>query len=94
MASRFHCASAVHLRADLVGQATRRSRERSEIRQGSREPSAERQLENLAFALGTRAAEALEDPALDVAAIHQRLERMDADHGSAARERGARPERS
>jgi hypothetical protein len=41
----------------------------------SRGPSAERQRENLTFALGTRAVEALEDIALNVAAIRQRLER-------------------
>jgi hypothetical protein len=40
-----------------------------------REPSAERQRENLTFALATRAVEALEDLALNVAAIRQRLER-------------------
>jgi hypothetical protein len=39
------------------------------------EPSAERQRENLTFALATRAVEALEDVALNVAAIRQRLER-------------------
>jgi hypothetical protein len=48
--------------------ATRSGRE-------SRGPSAERQRENLTFALGTRAVEALEDLALNVAAIRQRLER-------------------
>jgi len=42
-----------------------------------REPSPEEQRENLTFALGTRAVEALEDLALNVAAIRQRLERMD-----------------
>ena len=57
--------------------ATRRPRERSEIPQGDREPSAEQQRENLTFALATRAVEALEDVALNVAAIRQRLERMD-----------------
>jgi hypothetical protein len=49
-------------------EATRSARE-------SRGPSAERQRENLTFALGTRAVEALEDIALNVAAIRQRLER-------------------
>jgi uncharacterized membrane protein YccC len=39
------------------------------------EPSAEEQRENLTFALATRAVEALEDLALNVAAIRQRLER-------------------
>jgi hypothetical protein len=58
-------------------EATRRSRERSEAAQGNREPSPERQRENLTFALATRAVEALEDLALNVAAIRQRLERMD-----------------
>jgi hypothetical protein len=58
-------------------EATRRPRERSEISQGNREPSAERQRENLKFALATRAVDALEDLALNVAAIRQRLERMD-----------------
>jgi hypothetical protein len=42
---------------------------------GAREPSPERQRENLTFALATRAVEALEDLALNVAAIRQRLER-------------------
>ena len=42
-----------------------------------REPSPDEQRENLTFALGTRAVEALEDLALNVAAIRQRLERMD-----------------
>jgi hypothetical protein len=51
-----------------------------------REPSPEEQRENLTFALATRAVEALEDLALDVAAIRQRLERV---HDEAAQ---ARPE--
>src|SRR5918997_1281396 len=55
-------------------EATRRPRERSEILQGAREPSADQQRENLTFALATRAVEAL---ALNVAAIRQRLERTD-----------------
>ena len=42
-----------------------------------REPSPEEQRQNLGFALATRAVEALEDVALNVAAIRQRLERMD-----------------
>ncbi len=41
----------------------------------SRGPSPQQQRENLTFALGTRAVEALEDLALNVAAIRQRLER-------------------
>ncbi|MGR7024198.1 hypothetical protein [Geodermatophilus sp. URMC 62] len=44
-------------------------------RERHREPSAEERRENLTFALATRAVEALEDLALDVAAIRQRLER-------------------
>jgi hypothetical protein len=52
--------------------ATRSGRE-------SRGPSSERQRENLTFALGTRAVEALEDLALNVAAIRQRLERTQTD---------------
>jgi hypothetical protein len=62
---------------DPWAAATRRPRERSEIAQGNREPSAEQQRENLTFALATRAVEALEDLALNVAAIRQRLERTD-----------------
>jgi hypothetical protein len=53
---------------DPWAEATRSARE-------SRGPSAERQRENLTFALATRAVEALEDLALNVAAIRQRLER-------------------
>lgn len=41
------------------------------------EPSPEEQRENLTFALATRAVEAIEDLALNVAAIRQRLERTD-----------------
>jgi hypothetical protein len=50
--------------------ATRSARESR-----TREPSPEQQRENLTFALATRAVEALEDLALNVAAIRQRLER-------------------
>ena len=57
---------------DPWAEATRSARE-------SRGPTAERQRENLTFALGTRAVEALEDLALNVAAIRQRLERMSPD---------------
>jgi hypothetical protein len=53
---------------DPWAEATRSDRE-------SRGPSAERQRENLTFALATRAVEALEDLALNVAAIRQRMER-------------------
>ncbi len=56
-------------------EATRRPGGRTGIPQGNREPSAEQQRENLTFALATRAVEALEDLALNVAAIRQRLER-------------------
>src|SRR3954471_14470744 len=58
-------------------EATRAPRGRAEVAQ----PSAERQRDNLTFALATRAVEALEDLALNVAAIRQRLERTDP-HGS------------
>ena len=75
-------------------QATRPRRERSETPQGNREPSAERQRENLTFALATRAVEALEDLALNVAAIRQRLERMNPQAPGAQPEEGARPEGS
>lgn len=68
-------------------EATRRLHERPETSHGKREPSAERQRENLTFALATRAVEALEDLALNVAAIRQRLERTDP-HAS-----GERPEK-
>ena len=54
-------------------EATRSARESR-----AREPSAEQQRENLTFALATRAVEALEDLALNVAAIRQRLERTGA----------------
>ena len=57
-------------------EATRRSRGGSGAPQDKRELSAERQRENLTFALATRAVEALEDLSLNVAAIRQRLERM------------------
>jgi hypothetical protein len=57
---------------DPWAEATRSARE-------SRGPSAERQRENLTFALATRAVEALEDLALNVAAIRQRLERTSTD---------------
>jgi hypothetical protein len=53
---------------DPWAEATRSARR-------TREPSAEEQRENLTFALATRAVEALEDLALNVAAIRQRLER-------------------
>jgi hypothetical protein len=72
-------------------EATRRPRERSEIPPGDREPSAQQQRENLTFALATRAVEALEDLALNVAAIRQRLERRDPQSSGAQpenRERG------
>jgi hypothetical protein len=62
---------------DPWGEVTRRLGERSQTSQGHREPSAAEQRENLTFALATRAVEALEDLALNVAAIRQRLERVD-----------------
>jgi hypothetical protein len=49
-----------------------------EDRRRDREPSAEERRENLTFALATRAVEALEDIALNVAALRQRLERTGA----------------
>jgi len=51
-------------------EATRSAREN-----GAKPPSPEKQRENLTFALATRAVEALEDLALNVAAIRQRMER-------------------
>ena len=62
---------------DPWAEATRRPRKLSETPRGDREPSPEQQRENLTFALATRAVEALEDVALNVAAIRQRLERTD-----------------
>ena len=50
--------------------------QRDRPRPGHREPSPEEQRENLTFALATRAVEALEDLSLNVAAIRQRLERL------------------
>jgi hypothetical protein len=66
---------------DPWAEATRRVRESFARERSSgtthrdREPSPEQQRENLTFALATRAVEALEDLALNVAAIRQRLER-------------------
>lgn len=71
-------------------EATRRPRERTAILPGDREPSAGQQRENLTFALATRAVEALEDLALNVAAIRQRLERTDAQSSAAQPEDQAR----
>src|ERR687886_459262 len=65
---------------DPWSEATRRGREffsSERADRGHREPSADQQRENLTFALATRAVEALEDLALNVAAIRQRLERTD-----------------
>jgi hypothetical protein len=56
-------------------EATRRPLE-SAPRDRHREPSPAEQRENLTFALATRAVEALEDVALNLAAIRQRLERL------------------
>jgi len=61
-------------------EATRRPIE-SGTRERHREPSAQEQRENLTFALATRAVEALEDIALNLAAVRQRLERWDDDQG-------------
>ena len=71
---------------DPWAEATRRPREHPGSLPGNRELSPERQRENLTFALATRAVEALEDLALNVAAIRQRLERTD------PQARGARTE--
>jgi len=76
---------------DPWAEATRRPGEPSDVSQGNREPSSERQRENLTFALGTRAVEALEDLALNVAAIRQRLERMDTQASGARPEDEGRP---
>jgi hypothetical protein len=59
---------------DPWAEATRSDRESR-----AKPPSPEQQRENLTFALGTRAVEALEDLALNVAAIRQRLERTQTD---------------
>ena len=56
---------------------TSRLGERMQSPSGHREPSADERRENLTFALATRAVEALEDLALNVAAIRQRLERTE-----------------
>ncbi|MGY1682397.1 hypothetical protein [Geodermatophilus sp. SYSU D01176] len=72
-------------------EATRRPRSHSGTSPDDREPSAEQQRENLTFALATRGVEALEDLALNVAAIRQRLERMDTQASTArpeSQERG------
>jgi hypothetical protein len=73
-------------------EATRRPLERSGIPPGDREPSAEQQRENLTFALATRAVEALEDLALNVAAIRQRLERTDPQSSGAQPENRGGPD--
>jgi hypothetical protein len=70
--------------------ATRRLREPFGGSRSDREPSAERQRENLTFALATRAVEALEDVALNVAAIRQRMERADTQAPPAPPQDGAR----
>ena len=62
---------------DDPGQHTTGSRERTGATRTHREPSPAEQRENLTFALATRAVEALEDLALNVAAIRQRLERTE-----------------
>ncbi|MGY1821743.1 hypothetical protein [Geodermatophilus sp. SYSU D00079] len=69
---------------DAWAEATRRPPGRSGALPG--EPSTGRQREDRAFALATRAVEALEDLVLNVAAIRQRLERLD------PQAPGARPE--
>jgi hypothetical protein len=70
---------------ELFGEArgdTRDEEPWAEATRSAREfhgPTAERQRENLTFALATRAVEALEDLALNVAAIRQRMERTHTD---------------
>ena len=76
---------------DPWSAATRRPRERSGTPHGDREPSAGEQRENLTFALATRAVEALEDLALNVAAIRQRLERTDPPAAEAKPKKGRGP---
>src|SRR3954454_22254534 len=76
---------------DPWGGVTRRVGEHTQAPQSHREPGAGEQRENLTFALATRAVEALEDLALNVAAIRQRLERRDAsasDQRPGSEERG------
>ena len=58
-----------------------------------RGPSSEQRRENLTFALATRAVEAMEDLALNVAAIRQRLERLQAQEPDAPpRDKGESPD--
>ena len=74
-------------------EATRRPRERSETPPGDREPSAERQRENLTFALASCAVEALEDLALNVGGDPSAPRAHGPEGlGSAAGEREPRPE--
>jgi|SRR3954452_2687302 hypothetical protein len=73
-------AQAQRMLRELFGDAQRDDEPWAEATRSAREsrgraPSAEEQRENLTFALATRAVEALEDLALNVAAIRQRLER-------------------
>jgi hypothetical protein len=73
-------AAAQRMLRDLFGDAQTDDDPWAEATRSAREsrprgPSPEQQRENLTFALGTRAVEALEDLALNVAAIRQRLER-------------------
>ena len=64
---------------DPWAEATRRPHAGAGIPRGDGEPTPARQREHLTFALATRAVEALEDLALNVAAIRQRLERTGPD---------------
>ena len=73
-------AQAQRMLRELFGDTQRDEEPWAEATRSAREsrgrgPSSEQQRENLTFALGTRAVEALEDLALNVAAIRQRLER-------------------
>jgi hypothetical protein len=77
-------AQAQRMLRELFGDTQRDEEPWAEATRSAREsrgrgPSSEQQRENLTFALGTRAVEALEDLALNVAAIRQRLERTQPD---------------
>ena len=81
-------AQAQRMLRELFGDTQRDEEPWAEATRSGREsrgrgPSSEQQRENLTFALGTRAVEALEDLALNVAAIRQRLERTQPDGGPA-----------
>ena len=70
---------------DPWARATRSARQ-------TREPNPDERRENLTFALATRAVEALEDLALNVAAIRQRLERTSGQPRKGPRTEQRRPD--